>query len=71
MQEQASNHLKLLWSKALTVVGTVEEWENWTDMRFPASGEYVVAGALQPIIIDRANNVGRYEDPNLWMLHTI
>ncbi len=57
--------------KALTVEGTVEEWENWTDMRFPANGEYIVEGALQPIIIDRANNVGRYEDPNLWMLHTI
>ena len=57
--------------KAMTVEGTVEEWENWTDMRFPASGEYVVEGALQPVMIDRASNVGRYEDPNLWMLHTI
>ena len=57
--------------KAMTVEGTVEQWENWTDMRFPASGEYVVEGALQPIKIDRANNVGRYEDPNLWMFHTI
>ena len=55
----------------MTVEGTVEEWEHWTDMRFQASGEYVVAGALQPIIIDRANNVGRYVDSNLWMLHTI
>ena len=55
----------------MTVEGTVEEWENWTDMHFPASGEYVVEGALQPIMIDRANNVGRYEDPNLWMLHRI
>ena len=55
----------------MTVEGTVEEWESWTDMRFPASGEYVVEGALQPIIIDCINNVGRYEDPNLWMLHTI
>lgn len=57
--------------RALTVEGTVEEWENWTDMRFPASGEYIVEGALQPIIIDRDNDVGRYEDPNLWMLHRI
>jgi hypothetical protein len=57
--------------RALTVEGTVEEWENWTDMRFPASGEYIVEGALQPIIIDHENNIGRYEDPNLWMLHNI
>jgi len=40
-------------------------------MRFPSSGEYEVDGALQPVIIDHTYNVGRYEDPNLWMLHTI
>ncbi|MFH1739484.1 MAG: hypothetical protein ABIH23_10800 [bacterium] len=57
--------------KAMTVEGTVEKWESWTDVRFPASGEYIVEGALQPIIIDHSNNAGRYEDPNLWMLHTI
>jgi hypothetical protein len=55
----------------LTVEGTVKEWESWTDMRFPSSGEYMVDGALQPVMIDLAANVGRYEDPNLWMLHTI
>ena len=50
---------------------TVEEWENWTDKRLPANGEYIVEGALQPVIIDRVKNVGRYEEPNLWMLHRI
>jgi len=57
--------------RALTVEGTVDQWENWTGMRFPASGEHVVEGALQPVSIDHAADVGRYEDPNLWMLHTI
>jgi hypothetical protein len=57
--------------RALTVEGTIEEWENWTNMRFPARGEYIVEGVLQPVIIDRANNIGRYEDPNLLMRHTI
>jgi len=57
--------------RTLTVEGTIEEWESWTGMRFPSSGEYEVDGALQPVIIDHTCNVGRYEDPNLWMLHTI
>lgn len=35
------------------------------------AGEYIVEGALQPIIINRAKNVGRYEDPNVWMLHKL
>jgi hypothetical protein len=51
--------------------GTVAEWEEWTGMSFPESGAYVVAGALQPVQIDRERNVGRYEDPGVWMRHRI
>ena len=60
--------LKLM-PKSLVVAGTVAEWEEWTGMCFPESGEYVVSGALQPIAIDRERNTGRYEDPNVWMRH--
>ena len=38
-------------------------------MAFPDSGPYVVPGALQPVRIDREHDVGRYEDPNIWMKH--
>jgi len=31
----------------------------------------VVPGALQPVRIDRERDTGRYEDPNVWMKHTI
>jgi hypothetical protein len=50
-------------------VGTVAQWEAWTRMTFPDSGPYVVAGALQPVWIDRDRDKGRYEDPNVWMRH--
>jgi hypothetical protein len=40
-------------------------------MSFPESGPYVVPGALQPVWIDREQNEGRYEDPNIWVLHPI
>jgi hypothetical protein len=55
----------------VTVIGTAAEWEEWTGMRFPESGEYVVPGALQPITIDQEGDVGRYEDPNVWMVHEL
>jgi hypothetical protein len=55
----------------VTVTGTVGEWEEWTGMSFPESGEYVVPGALQPVTIDQEGDVGRYEDPNVWMLHEL
>jgi hypothetical protein len=57
--------------RSLVIVGTVENWERWTDMRFPDSGPYVVPGALQPVVIDRQADEGRYEDPNVWMRHRI
>jgi hypothetical protein len=30
-----------------------------------------VPGALQPIAIDREQNVGTYSDPNVWMRHKV
>ncbi len=54
----------------LTVEGPVAEWEQWADMAFHETGAYVVPGALQPVAIDCERNVGRYEDPNVWMRHS-
>ena len=51
--------------------GTVAQWEKWTGMSFPETGEYTVPGALQPVHIDRENDVGRYEDPGVWMRHRV
>lgn len=55
----------------LTVEGSVADWEGWTGMAFPESGSYVVPGALHPVSIDLDSDRGRYEDPNLWMLHAL
>jgi len=55
--------------ESLVVRGTVAEWEGWTGLAFPESGDYVVEGGLVPVTIDRARDVGRYADPNLWMRH--
>jgi GNAT superfamily N-acetyltransferase len=54
----------------LTVEGSLQDWEGWTGMAFPESGSYVVAGALEPVIVDSERNLGRYEEPNYWMKHT-
>ena len=35
-------------SRAMTISGSVVDWENWTDMRFPESGQYVIPRALAP-----------------------
>lgn len=57
--------------QAMTIKGTVAEWESWTGMRFPESGPYVVPGALIPVEIDRKADLGTYIEPNVWMHHPL
>ena len=57
--------------QAMRITGTVGEWEEWTGMRFPESGAYVVPGALVPVEFDLAADNGTYIEPNVWMAHHI
>jgi GNAT superfamily N-acetyltransferase len=56
---------------AMVVTDTVAKWEEWTGLRFPESGTYVVAGAFQPVKVDVRRNIGRYEEANVWMKHPV
>jgi hypothetical protein len=55
----------------MAISGTVSEWESWTGMRFPESGEYIVPDALVPVIVDVAADRCDYVEPNVWMVHTL
>ncbi|MBA2287587.1 MAG: GNAT family N-acetyltransferase [Ktedonobacteraceae bacterium] len=55
---------------SMVITETVSTWETWTGMRFPESGDYAVPGALSPITIDRTRDLGRYEEPNVWLHYT-
>jgi hypothetical protein len=57
--------------RSMVVTGTLAEWQAWTGMEFPASGVYVVPGALAPVMIDRRRDLGRYVEPNVWMRHDL
>jgi GNAT superfamily N-acetyltransferase len=54
---------------SLRITGTVSEWESWTELAFPESGEYVFPRGLATVAIDRAVDLGSYWEPNVWMLH--
>ncbi len=58
-------------STAMVITDTVAKWEEWTGLRFPESGTYVVAGAFQPVKIDVRRDIGRYEETNVWMKHPL
>jgi hypothetical protein len=55
--------------RSLGITGTVAEWEEWTRMLFPESGEYWFPGGLAPLMISREADRGRYWEPNVWMHH--
>ena len=56
--------------RSMVTRGSVSQWETWTGQTFPGSGLYVVEGALSPISIDRVQDQGLYEEPNVWISYT-
>jgi hypothetical protein len=54
---------------SMLIAGTVAEWEEWTGMLFPASGDYVVPDALNLVRVDRAADRVVYREENLWVEH--
>ncbi|WP_328841659.1 hypothetical protein [Streptomyces europaeiscabiei] len=53
-----------------TMTGTVAEWERWTGMTFPESGDYVIPDGLSLLRISRSADEGVYQEPNVWMQHS-
>jgi hypothetical protein len=57
--------------ESLHITGTVAEWEEWVEMPFPDSGEYVFPQGLATVRIDRGRDLGEYWEPNVWMRHRV
>jgi GNAT superfamily N-acetyltransferase len=55
--------------RSLTISGSREEWEAWTDLQFPEDGDYIVPGALVPVHFEDGR--GMYAEPNVWMRHQV
>ena len=57
--------------QSLRITGTVSDWEEWVELPFPETGEYVFPGGLATVAIDREADRGRYWEPNVWMRHSV
>lgn len=55
--------------EAMTIRGSRMEWEQWTGLKFPQSGPYVIPGALNPMHMNVEKDEGIYVEPNVWMVH--
>lgn len=56
-------------SASQTMTGTVEEWEKWTGIALPSTGNYIIPKGLSVLHIDREANLGTYVEPNIWLRH--
>ena len=55
--------------ESLGITGTVAEWETWTKLTYPETGDYVFPRGLTTLHIDRAADRGTYWEPNVWIVH--
>ena len=55
--------------RSQTITGSVAEWESWTGLALPGSGEYVIPDGLALLSVDREADTGVYHEPNIWMRH--
>jgi len=52
--------------RSLRITGSVGEWESWTGITFPESGDYVFPEGLTTVHIDRLTDHELYWEPNVW-----
>lgn len=57
--------------RSMRIAGSVADWERWAKLKFPASGDYIVPGALSPVTINREQDQGLYNEANVWMHHQL
>ena len=53
--------------KSMIIKGSVNEWEEWSNIKMLDSGSYVIEGALSPVKINVENDMGIYYDPCIWV----
>lgn len=56
--------------QSMNIPGSIDQWEEWSGMRLPESGLYIVPGALCPVEINVEEDRGVYSEPNVWMRHS-
>jgi len=57
--------------RSMVIPATIQQWEEWTNMRFPATGKYIINEGLVPLDINLDTNTGVYIEPNMWLKHQL
>jgi hypothetical protein len=55
--------------QSMRIEAPVADWQEWTAMRFPEDGDYVVPGMLAPLHVQ--SGIGVHVEPNVWIRHPV
>ena len=69
LHERLGAHVGPPLPESMLISGTVAEWESWTGLALPESGDYVFPAGLAPLHVDREADRATYWEPNVWMIH--
>lgn len=54
---------------SITITAPVDQWEAWTGMALPGSGDHIIPGGLAPLQVDREAGTATYLEPAVWIIH--
>jgi GNAT superfamily N-acetyltransferase len=69
IHEHAGGEVLRAAPESMVIEAPATEWEDWTGLRLPEDGTYVVEGMLAPLEV--RDGVGRHVEPNVWMRHRL
>jgi GNAT superfamily N-acetyltransferase len=69
LHEKLGGRILASCPESTRIAASVADWESWTGMAFPESGDYVVPGALGLVRIDHDRGIGEHVEPNVWVRH--
>jgi hypothetical protein len=67
--ERVGGEIIALAPQSMVIEAPASDWEEWTGLRLPEDGTYVVEGMLSPLEV--RGGVGRHVEPNVWMRHSL
>lgn len=67
---KAGGKIVSICSESMTIKGSINDWQEWTGLKFQCSGLYTIDKALCPVRIDLDKNTGEYIEPNVWIIHS-
>lgn len=69
VHERAGGEILAVAPESMFLEAPVSDWEEWTELRFPADGSYVVPGMLATLEV--RDGVGTHVEPNVWIRHAV